>query len=62
MMLPASTPHAMSPTVIALRRAGVSHDGDRATSQARIPVAEAPAAIAPAMHWTHMRVIVLCYI
>lgn len=49
-MLPANTPHAMSPTVIALRRAGVSHDGDRATSQARIPVADAPAAIAPAMH------------
>lgn len=50
MMLPASTPHAMRPIVIALRLAGVNQDGDRATTHARIPVADAPAAIAPAMH------------
>ena len=42
------------PPVSSLRRRVVSHSGARATSQARIPVAPAPAAIAPAMHCIHM--------
>ncbi len=38
------------PTVATCKRRGVSHRGARAASQARVPVAPAPAAIAPIMH------------
>lgn len=51
---PASTPAPISTNVSLRRRDGVSQAGDRATSQARIPVAAAPALIAPTMHCTHM--------
>ena len=50
-----TTPTATKPPVTILRRVAVSHSGVRAISQARNPVAPAPATIAPAMHCMHMR-------
>jgi hypothetical protein len=50
----ANSPPASSPRVSSTRRRAVNHAGDRATSQARMPVAPAPAAIAPAMHCMHI--------
>ena len=50
----ASTPAITSACVSRRCRPGVSHRGARATSQARSPVAVAPADIAPTMHCMHM--------
>lgn len=50
----ARTPRTSSVRVSSRCRVGVSQDGARAMSQARSPVAVAPADIAPIMHCVHM--------